>query len=145
MTAEVTFAAVLERAVQTFGGLLPSTRLEGSLRRQFEAHPATVQASVEKIASRFAAGRVHSPWAVLERELSEVEKREALSVDIGPDREREVHLVERWLAHVGALIPSEAEVVDAVFGPYGRLRAWAGDEQLEARIIARWRVCLGDR
>jgi len=58
---------------------------------------------------------------------------------LGDEREAQaVELAARWLANAGWLLPTEAELTDALFGPHGRLRAWASDEPLRARMLAVW-------
>ena len=50
-----------------------------------------------------------------------------------------LRLAERYLSSVACALPTEAELVDEVFGARGRLRPWASDEQLRARIVETWR------
>jgi hypothetical protein len=50
-----------------------------------------------------------------------------------------LRLVERYLESIAHVLPSEAELVDEVFGLRGRLRPWASDEALRARIVETWR------
>ena len=61
--------------------------------------------------------------------------------DVGQDARKleSLRLAERYLSSVACALPTEAELLDEVFGARGRLRPWASDGELRARIVETWR------
>src|SRR5262245_27888518 len=54
-------------------------------------------------------------------------------------REKAIHLCERWIVNAGVFVQAEDELLRELFEGSGRLRAWADDELLRRRMVARWR------
>jgi hypothetical protein len=52
-------------------------------------------------------------------------------------RAQAVHNAERFMINAGRDLPSEAEVLDELFGRHGVLRHWQ-DAELTARMVALW-------
>jgi len=50
-----------------------------------------------------------------------------------------LRLAERRIANLGHQLPSEAELVEELFGKRALLEPWAGDESLRARMVDVWR------
>ena len=50
-----------------------------------------------------------------------------------------IRLAERRIANLGHALPSEAELVEELFGKRAPLEPWADDEALRARMVETWR------
>src|SRR5262245_50317591 len=131
---------VHDETVESFGGQTPGRELEGELAKAFGERPAAIRALLANVASGYASGRVHSPWALVRRELERDAKRAELVADESPERERATHLAERYIANAGLYLPTEAELLDALFRPHGPLKAFAGDDGLRQRMLAAWQA-----
>jgi len=55
-----------------------------------------------------------------------------------PDRARLVLLAERWIERVGLLYDRESDVIGELFEGRGLLRHYAGDVQLQTRMLDLW-------
>ena len=128
-----------DEAQKLFDGQTPGTQLEAQLAAFYEARPHAVQQALTKVADAYHAGKVHSPWPVLRAELERDAKRATITADETPERELQVHLAENFIRNAGWGLPTEAELVDELFGRHGKLRAWASDELLVARMVDAWR------
>lgn len=53
-------------------------------------------------------------------------------------RDKQALLAETWIRNAGLYLPTEAELLDALFGPHGRLKAWASDDVLRTRMENLW-------
>jgi hypothetical protein len=128
---------VLERAVRLFGDV-PHAATEQAVLEAFERSPALVAAAVEHVGQQVAAGSVRSGWAVLRARLERSSAAGEVVADDELERGQRVTLAERWVRTAGVHFDRESEVDDALFGEHGRLRAWAGDELLRARLLELW-------
>jgi hypothetical protein len=50
-----------------------------------------------------------------------------------------VRLAERRIANLGHRLPSEAELLEEIFGKRALLEAWAHDVELRARMVETWK------
>ena len=82
------------------------------------------------------AGELKRPAGYL---LAGVRSGELPAAQVDRERELQIHLAERFITNAGWLLPTEAELIDELFGRHGKLRAWAGDELLVARMVDAWR------
>jgi hypothetical protein len=128
-----------DQACSRFGGQRPGHALEQELIEAYEQRPVAFRAAVDKLADRFAAGKVRSPWPLVKAELAQDAQRATIVADDSSERELQVHLAERFIANAGWGLPTEAELVDELFGRHGKLRAWASDELLVNRMVDAWR------
>ena len=126
-------------ACQRFGGQRPGNALEQELIEAYEQRPVAFQHAVDKLAQRYADGKVRSPWPLVKAELEQDAQRALIVGDDSAERELQIHLAERFIANAGWGLPTEAELVDELFGRHGKLRAWAGDELLVARMVDAWK------
>ena len=99
-----------------------------------DADQALVTAWLE--ATGKLAGELKRPAGYL---LAGVRSGELPAAQVDRERELQIHLAERFIANAGWGLPTEAELVDELFGRHGKLRAWAGDELLVARMVDAWR------
>ena len=99
-----------------------------------DADQALVTAWLEE--TRKLAGELKRPAGYL---LAGVRSGELPSAQVDRERELQVHLAENFLRTAGWGLPTEAELVDERFGRHGKLKAWAGDELLVARMVDAWR------
>jgi hypothetical protein len=134
-----TWEQVYDDAVARFGGQTPGAELEASLVQAFVERPAAVRAAVVKLGDRFASGKVRSPWALMPAELEQGAGRGQVVASESADRERLVRLAERRIANLGHALPSEAELVEELFGRRALLEPWASDDELRARMVETWR------
>lgn len=123
-------------AVQRFGGETPSRTTEAAVIEIFEQRPEHVRAAIDKLAARFADGKIRSPWALILDELNDQADRNVVA-DAKQERARAIHLAERWIVNAGLQAPLD-EALDELFGHRGRLEPWAGDVELRARMVALW-------
>jgi len=128
-----------DSAVARFGGQTQSVALEAELVEAFTQRPEAVQRIVVKVGDGFESGRIHSPWAVVRTELGREQARALVVVAGSPERERAIHLAERRIANLGHVLPSEAELIEELFGKRALLEPWAHDEALRARMVDAWR------
>ena len=138
MTETLTWHELYHDALIRFHGDTPSPPLEAQLIDIFRERPAEVQAAITKVADRYAAGKVRSPWPVIKRELDRDQARH-LAVAVSADRQRLIELAEHWLTTAGLYMPSDDELLDEVFGQHGRLKPWASDTELRTRILNLYR------
>ena len=99
-----------------------------------DADQALVTAWLE--ATGKLAGELKRPAGYL---LAGVRSGELPSAQVDRERELQVHLAENFIRNAGWGLPTEAELVDELFGRHGKLKAWAGDELLVARMVDAWR------
>ena len=135
----MTWQEAYDDACQRFGGQRPGNALEQELIEAYEARPVAFQHAVDKLAQRYADGKVRSPWPLVKAELEQDAQRALIVGDDSAERELQIHLAERFIANAGWGLPTEAELVDELFGRHGKLRAWAGDEPLVNRMVDAWR------
>jgi hypothetical protein len=135
----VNYAQLYDDAVKRFGGQRPGAQLETQLREQFAARPAAFQAAVTKLAGRYAAGKVRSPWPLVKAELEQDAARSAISADASPDRARLERLAELRIRNIGHVIPTASELRRELFGARALLEPWSDDEALVERMTALWR------
>jgi hypothetical protein len=133
-----TWQELFDEAQKLFDGQTPGAQLEAQLAAFYEARPHAMQQAISKVAAAYHAGKVHSPWPVLRAELERDAKRATISADETPERELQIHLAERFISNAGWLLPTEAELVDELFGRHGKLKAWASDEVLVSRMVDAW-------
>ena len=138
MNGRTSWQALYDDACARFGGQTPGAALEASIVAVFLERPADVHKAVVKLGDRFASGRVRSPWALMLSELEQSAGRDVVASE-SVDRERLVRLAERRIANLGHALPSEAELLEELFGKRALLEPWASDLELRARMVETWR------
>lgn len=138
-TNEIHWADIYDKAVTSFGGSTPGQQLEADILTHFREHPAATQAAITKIADRFTAGKIHSPWPLVLRELDRDDNRDGITARDDHERQTAIRLTEIYITNAGLYLPTEAEVIDDTFGDHGRLKQWADDPDLQERIVQHWR------
>jgi len=128
-----------DQAVQAFNGEQPGEALEQELIEAFRVRPEAQRAAVARVAAQFAAGKVHSPWAVVRAEIRRDAARAGVVADSSPERELAIHLAELRVRNIGHVLPDAHELREELFGRRALLEPWAGDELLVARMLALWR------
>ena len=93
-------------ACQRFGGQRPGNALEQELIEAYEARPVAFQHAVDKLAQRYADGKVRSPWPLVKAEL-EQDDQGGLTAGCQDRRQR---CGEFWLRGGGA---QKVRLVDA--------------------------------
>lgn len=71
--------------------------------------------------------------------------RSGSSPDGGPDEAGKAlatRLAERRIVNLGHELPSEAELVEELFGRRALLEPWAGDRELVVRMVGTWKAQL---
>lgn len=127
-----------DQAVQNFGGQTPGRDLETHLLTVFADRPVAVQAALTKTANRFAAGKIHTPWPIVKRELEHDAQRAHITAPTTPEKGRDTRLAELSIKNALHYLPSEAELLDEIFGRTGRLRSYETDQDLRQHIINIW-------
>ena len=120
----MTWQEAYDDACQRFGGQRPGNALEQELIEAYEARPVAFQHAVDKLAQRYADGKVRSPWPLVKAELEQDAQRALIVGDDSAERELQIHLAERFIANAGWGLPTEAELVD---------------ELLVARMVDAWK------
>jgi hypothetical protein len=62
---------------------------------------------------------------------------DALPDEVG--KAQAIRLAERRIVNLGHVLPSEAELLEELFGRRSLLEPWAGDEALRARMVDTWK------
>jgi hypothetical protein len=135
VAAELTWKTVYDDAVSAFGDT-PGSDLERRIVEAFERQPLAVQAAIGKLAARYAAGKVRSPWPLVLRELESVD-RASVVADSRIEFAQCIRLAETWVRNAGLYAPP-AEVAAELFGRSGRLHAWRDDPSVRERIASLW-------
>ena len=133
---ETTWAELYTHAITRFDNQRPTTLLEQVIVQHFERHPAEVRAAIDKTAARFAAGKIHSPWPIVKSELDNVDKRHTIRASEDTERTEATQLAEHYTHNAALYCPTLDEYLDEIFGPNGRLKPWANDQQLRDRMAA---------
>lgn len=146
-------------AIEQYGGQTPGGQLEQDILDVFEQHPQTVANAIDRIATRFHAGSVQSPWAVLRADLQRTTTSPDIHATDSTDRDKRVMRAEQWIRATGIHYDRASEVEHHLFGDArieptidprtgelitsstpGPLAAWADDTQLRTRLIDLWRT-----
>jgi hypothetical protein len=129
-----------DRAIRDFGGKAPRAADEQAVLNVWLRQPQLVERAVESIAAAHASGRITWPWSALrgrvEKETTPVREAVVVGAD---ERVGRSARAERWLRIAGFHLVTEAQVVDELFGRGGTLEPFAGDAELELRMLELWR------
>jgi hypothetical protein len=141
---EYAWSEIRSDAIRRFGNQPPGGPLEAEIMEAFADAPAIVVGTIDAVAAVYAAGKVHSPWAIVRARLRDNAAPAELVVTDEEERERAIKRAENLLHAVGPHIELEREVVALLFTDAGErcgpvLGRWAGDQELEAQMLALWR------
>lgn len=138
MTSEYVWRELRDHAVNLFGDT-PGAALEERILVVFRSHPHIVALGIDHVHERKKAGLVTSPWGLL---AAHVEKATAPLEDVTVtderDRDKAVRRAEQWIRAAGKHYDRLDELLDELFGPHGRLRAFDSPD-LRQRIARAWR------
>lgn len=135
---EYAWTDVRDHAVTRFGGQTPGAELEQRVIDAFRHDPARVAEAVGRIAAKFRAGIVRSPWAVLALDVEQASAAaDVRAVDTGGAARAELR-AEQWLRAAGVHFDCWSEVRDELFGDRGSLRAY-DSQALRDRFEGLWR------
>ena len=133
-----TWGDVLRWLVELFADERPFNAVERVVRDEWHARPAQVEAEAQRIAALKEEGAVRSAWAVLRTQLESNSTQPAAVADPAAEQAAAVRRAETWLAAAGHYVPTEAEIMDELFGDRGRLRLW-DTRELRAQMVETWR------
>lgn len=117
----------------------PSAVIEQRVLDVFRDHPSLVAEGIEHIGRRFEAGKIRNPWVILAKHVEEaVRPLEDVHATDERDRVKAVARAEQWIRATGQHFDREEEVLEELFGEFGRLKTWREDEPLKVRMLALW-------
>lgn len=121
MTTTYDWLELRNQGIQLFNDT-PGAELEARILKHFADHPGRVHTLVHATARKVAAGKVHSGWAILLRDL----ETQPQNVQATDNAERALHLrlAETWIRNTGGYLDRESELGNALFGPQGPLADW---------------------
>lgn len=131
---EYTWSEWRDKACRWYGDT-PSKTTEAAIIEVFRTRPAAVVRELESIADAVRAGNVRSGWAVARNRIASLASSDTVATDETEQR-RALAAGRAWVRNVGHAYDRESEVVDELFGPYGRLRQWP---ELRDRVLEEWR------
>lgn len=134
---ELTWRTLYNQAVHDFNGDTPGEDLEQRLLDHFATAPTAVKQAIDKLTRRYQDGKIRSPWPLILRELERDQTRDITATD-NAEKALQTRLAETYIRNAGLYLPTETELIDDLFGPHGRLRAWTHDTQLQARMTTLW-------
>lgn len=139
------WSAIRSDAVESFRGQTPRPEDEAPIIDLFELNPQLVQRAIADIAAAVAAGKITWAWSALRARLERGARavREA-TADVTSERSTRVAAAERRieneLVHYDRADHVRAELFgDPDLGTSGILEPYAGDPDLEHRMLTRWR------
>lgn len=144
-------------AIEHFNGQTPGPQLEQDIIDIFEQHPQTVAAAIDRIAARFHAGTITSPWGVLRADLQRATAAPDVTATDSADRDKRVNRAEQWIRATGIHYDRPSEIEHELFGDArihptidprtgeaivsatpGPLAPWAHDLTLRQRLLQLW-------
>jgi hypothetical protein len=135
---EITWGDLREQGRLAFGGQTPGRQLEADLVEAFERHPGEVEVAITMLEQKFAAGKIHSPWPIVLREVQGTEAKLSVVADPTPDRERRARLAETWIRNAGCYEPNEESLLAALFDSGGLLHPWQHQAEMRRRMVEVW-------
>jgi hypothetical protein len=136
--SEYLWTDVRLRAIELFHNG-PSAAFEQRVLDVFREHPALVVEAIEHVGRRFASGQVRSPWVILAKHVEEAMRPlEDVHVSDQRDQVKAISRAEQWMRAAGKHFDREDEILDALFGDFGRLKTWRDDEPLRQQMVKLW-------
>jgi len=136
---EYSWLETREKAVSLFGGELPQAATEEAVLDYFRERPGLVVNLIADVAEAKKAGRARSGWAILRKRLGDYNNGEDETVTDNTDRQLRQTVAEVHIRTALLYCDRESEAMDALFGHFGLLRAYAGDEVLRQRMLDLYR------
>jgi hypothetical protein len=112
-------------AVTRFGGDTPGNQLEQQILDTFTDHPQLVVRAIDKVAAKYAAGHVQSPWGALKHEIARFTNQPHVTATDSSDRDRDIARAEQWIRSAGIHLDRASELHDELFGELGSLHTYA--------------------
>jgi hypothetical protein len=127
------------QAIFNFGGDAPRADLEQRIMEVFAENPTLVIKAIEVVTKNYHAGKVRSPWAILDLNLKEATRPGTpLTATDTNDKTKRIARAEQWIRNTGAHYDRETEIVDELFGDRGLLQQYAAETSLVARMTTLW-------
>ncbi len=113
---EYNWGHLRETAIANWG-TVPQGQLEADIIEIFEQQPALVTATITKLTTSFNAGKIHSPWAILRKELQQATSPDRTpTVTDAAERDKTIAKAEQWIRNTGLHYPTENEILNHLFG-----------------------------
>jgi len=136
--SEYPWTEIRLRAIELFHSG-PSAALEQRVLDVFRDHPALVVEAVEHVGRRFESGQVRSPWVILAKHVEEAMRPlEDVTATDERDRDKAISRAEQWVRSAGQHFDRDEEILEELFGEFGRLKTWREDDPLKVRMVALW-------
>jgi hypothetical protein len=155
---EYDWAQIRADTIRAFGGDAPRNELEQRIIDVFREQPQLVVNTISLVTHGYQAGKVRSPWAILDINLREATRPGAnITATDTTEKQRAIQRAEQWVRAAGVHFDSEDEVVLELFDTGKQLHAYAqvtlerqpdksslltepkGDAALVSRIRQLWR------
>lgn len=112
-------------AVQRFGGDTPGAALEQQILDAFQEAPQLVIRAIDKVAAKYTAGRVNSPWGAMKHEIQRATNQPHLIAVDSTGRDRAIQRAEQWIRAAGIHYDRDSEIMLELFSGSGLLAAYA--------------------
>ena len=133
----VTWSDTYQRACDLFREA-PGLMLENEIIDHFTRNPDQVIRAIDSVHQRYDAGKIHSPWPILLRELNQRERDQILAkTNPHVEQANDERLAMIYIRNVGHLF--ESEILEDLYGTKGRLERYGDDPALRDRVIAAWK------
>jgi hypothetical protein len=103
-------------AVQRFGGDTPGAQLEQQVLDAFTDQPQVVIRAIDKVAAKYAAGRVTSPWGAMKHEIARTTSQPDIVATDSTDRDKRIMRAEQWIRAAGIHYDRDTEILLELFG-----------------------------
>jgi hypothetical protein len=135
------WAPIRSNAIQAFGDA-PHAELEQRIMDAFAENPQLVIKQIAQVTASYQAGKIRSPWAILDLNLKEANRPGTpLTATDTTAKLKTIARAEQWIRNTGAHYDRETEIVDELFGDRGLLKQYAAETSLVARMTALWEQC----
>lgn len=122
-------------ATIAFSNELPQAQTEQAVLDHFQGHPDIVIALIQEVAEQKRAGKARSGWAILRTRLDAYAATENVRATGHNDRDAAIRQAETFIRNAGVHYPTKDEIIDHLFGHFGKLGPWP---DLEPRMVALW-------
>src|SRR5262249_4182453 len=128
------WATVRDRLTRSFRAG-PTAVQEEAIIEAFQQRPGQIVAIGDRLAERFAQGKLNYPWGALVAEAKRLTSASSIVAEDVNERQAKVDSAEAWLRNAGSSFDREDEVEDELFGERGMLRQWRDDDELRERML----------
>jgi hypothetical protein len=136
---EYDWPTVRAQAIFNFGGDAPRADLEQRIMEVFAENPTLVIKAIEVVTKSYHAGKVRSPWAILDINLKEATRPGTpLTATDTNDKTKRIARAEQWIRTTGCHFDRDTEIVDELFGDRGLLTDYHHDTGLVTLMTDLW-------